>query len=391
MDASGQQLARITRGCSEIITEEELKKKLAQSLAKKTPLKIKAGFDPTAPDIHLGHTVLLRKLRQFQELGHTVIFLIGDFTARIGDPTGQNKARPPMADEDIQRNAVTYKSQVFKILEPRKTEVVFNNEWFSRMPLQNIFELMKHASVAQTLARADFRKRLKENTDIRMSEFMYPLLQAYDSVHLKADIEIGGTDQKFNLLLGRELQTDFGQAPQVVMMLPLLEGLDGAQKMSKSLGNYIGIDEPPDDIFGKIMSISDSLMHTYYELLTDEDMEKVKSKHPKESKEYLAFLLVSQYHGLAQAEAAKAKFEKVFRHKEIPVDIPELKISAKGIEVLNVLVEGAIVKSKNEGRRLIQQGAVTFLDTKITGEHFVISQSGTLKAGSRRFVKIILE
>ena len=391
MDALGQQLAKITHGCSEIISVAELKKKLARSLENRIPLKIKAGFDPTAPDIHLGHTVLLRKLRQFQDLGHTVIFLIGDFTARVGDPTGQNKTRPPMTEDDVQKNAETYKSQAFKILIPQKTEVVFNNEWFSRMSLENIFELMKHVSVSQTLARADFRKRLKDNTDIRMSEFMYPLLQAYDSVHLKADIEIGGTDQKFNLLLGRELQTDFHQEPQVVMMLSLLEGIDGVQKMSKSLGNYVGINEPPDEIFGKVMSIGDTLMYTYFELLTDEDMEKVKSMHPKEAKEYLAFLLVSQYYGYAQADTAKAKFKKTFTHKEIPVDIPEFKIGAKGRKVIDALVESAVVKSKNEARRLIQQGAITFLDAKITDEHFVILQSGTLKAGSRRFVKIIIE
>lgn len=296
-----------------------------------------------------------------------------------------------MTEDDVQKNAETYKSQAFKILIPQKTEVVFNNEWFSRMSLENIFELMKHVSVSQTLARADFRKRLKDNTDIRMSEFMYPLLQAYDSVHLKADIEIGGTDQKFNLLLGRELQTDFHQEPQVVMMLSLLEGIDGVQKMSKSLGNYVGINEPPDEIFGKVMSIGDTLMYTYFELLTDEDMEKVKSMHPKEAKEYLAFLLVSQYYGYAQADTAKAKFKKTFTHKEIPVDIPEFKIGAKGRKVIDALVESAVVKSKNEARRLIQQGAITFLDAKITDEHFVILQSGTLKAGSRRFVKIIIE
>ena len=388
MDILEQQLAKIKRGCSEIINEAELKNKLTHSLKTSVALRIKAGFDPTAPDIHLGHTVLLRKLRQFQDLGHTVLFLIGDFTARVGDPTGQNKTRPPMTDDQIKKNAATYKSQVFKILKPPKTEVVFNNEWFSRMPVQQVFELMKHASVSQTLARADFRKRLKDNTDIRMSEFMYPLLQAYDSVHLKADIEIGGTDQKFNLLFGRQLQSDFGQEPQVVMMLPLLEGLDGTQKMSKSLGNYIGINEAPDEIFGKVMSIGDSLMYKYYELLTQEDMEKIKSLHPKEAKEYLAFLLVSQYYGYAQAEAAKAKFKKIFTHKEIPVDIPEFNIGVKGAKIIDILLESKMVKSKNEARRLIEQGAITFNNLQSEAVDAAINGPGILKVGSRRFLKI---
>ena len=382
------QLAGIKRGASEIISIEELKNKLEISVKESRPLKIKAGFDPTAPDLHLGHTVLLRKLRQFQDLGHTVIFLIGDFTARIGDPTGQNKSRPPMSDEEIKKNSSTYKSQVYKILDPAKTEVVFNNDWFSKMSIFDVFELLKHSTASQILARADFKKRIKQNIDIRTNEFIYPLLQAYDSVYLRADVELGGTDQKFNLLLGRELQRDFGQPEQVVIMLPLLEGTDGVNKMSKSLGNYIGISEGPSQIFGKVMSISDELMFRYYELLTDEDLAQVKSAHPKEAKERLAYLLVSQYHGPSEALKAKDEFSKVFKGKEAPSGIPEYKINQE-IKILELLHLGGLVKSKNEARRLIIQGAVSFNEQKITDENFLVSGSGVIKAGSRRFLKVI--
>ncbi|TAN61372.1 tyrosine--tRNA ligase [bacterium] len=383
------QLDRIRRGTSEIISEAELKNKLTRSLKNKTPLRIKAGFDPTASDIHLGHTVLLRKLRQFQDLGHSVIFLIGDFTARIGDPTGQNKARPAMSDEEIKRNAATYKSQAFKILKDSQTEVVFNNDWFSRMSIHDIFDLLKHSTVYQILARADFKKRLKEKSDIRVSEFLYPLLQAYDSVYLKADVEIGGTDQKFNLLLGRELQRDFHHEEQVIITLPLLEGTDGVNKMSKSLGNYIGISEPAEAMFGKVMSISDELMHKYYELLTDEDLSEIKRMHPKEAKEKLAGLLISQYHSAQAAQGAKNAFEKVFKHKEAPLTIPEYKIH-KPAKILDILVDSGLLKSKNEARRLIRQKAVTFRDAKIQDENFSVSSAGIIKAGSRRFLKVAI-
>lgn len=390
MNILEQQLAKIQRSCAEIISVEELKKKLAKSFEQKIPLRIKAGFDPTAPDIHLGHTVVLRLLRQFQDLGHTVLFLIGDFTARIGDPTGQNKTRPQMSDEDIQRNAATYKAQVFKVLEPQKTEVVFNHDWFSRMSVYDISKLMHHGSVSQILAREDFKARIKQGRDVRLNEFMYPLLQAYDSVYLKADVEIGGTDQKFNLLLGRQLQADFGQEPQVIIMLPLLEGLDAVNKMSKSLGNYIAINDAPDDMFGKVMSISDTLMYRYYELLTDEDMLSVKALHPREAKERLAMMLIGRYHGPEQAAKAMQRFLAVFKNKEVPEDIPKFTVSAPK-NILDVLTESIMVKSKNEARRLIQQGAVTFLDKKITDENFLISEAGVIKAGSRRFLKIVVE
>src|SRR3990167_8612518 len=384
-----EQLAGIKRGTSEIISIEELKHKLAVSIKESRPLKIKAGFDPTASDLHLGHTVLLSKLRQFQDLGHTVMFLIGDFTARIGDPTGQNKARPPMSDEDIKRNASTYKSQVYKILDPEKTEMVFNNDWFSKMPVYEFTGLMRHASVSQIIAREDFQQRLKKQREIRLNEFIYPLLQAYDSVHLKADVEIGGTDQKFNLLLGRELQRDYGQEEQVIMLLPLLEGTDGVHKMSKSLGNYIGINESPDEIFGKIMSISDALMYKYYELLTDEDLPEIKRLHPKEAKEKLAVIIISQYHSISKAQEAKSAFEKVFSHKAVPTGIPEYNINTQK-KILDILTESGLVKSRNEARRLIQQGGVSFLDKKIKDENFTVLASGIIKAGSRRFLKVVI-
>lgn len=388
MDVSGQ-LDKLKRGCLELISEDELKHKLTQSSKTKIPLRVKAGFDPTAPDLHLGHTVLLSKLRQFQDLGHTVLFLIGDFTARIGDPSGQNKARPPMSDEDIKRNASTYKSQVYKILDPEKTEMVFNNDWFSKMSIFNIFELLQHSTVSQILARADFKKRIKENIDLRAHEFIYPLLQAYDSVYLKADVELGGIDQKFNLLLGRELQRGFGQQEQVVMMLPLLEGTDGVNKMSKSLGNYIGISEVPGQIFGKVMSISDELMYKYYELLTGENLAKIKQMHPKEAKEKLALILTEQYHSQAKAQKAKEEFDNIFSKKEIPSEILEYGIQ-KQAKIIDILTQSELIASKNEARRLIKQQAVSFENVKISGENFMVERTGIIRVGSRRFLKVVV-
>ena len=294
-----------------------------------------------------------------------------------------------MSDEDIKRNASSYKSQVYKILDPEKTEVVFNNDWFSKMSIFDVFELLKHSTASQILARADFKKRIKEKIDIRANEFLYPLLQAYDSVYLKADVELGGTDQKFNLLLGRELQRDFGQEEQVVIMLPLLEGLDAVNKMSKSLGNYIAINEAPDAMFGKVMSITDTLMYRYYELLTDEDMLSVKALHPKEAKEKLAMILISQYHSLQAAESAKEAFRKVFAQKEIPQKIPEYTVRGS-MKIIEVLTQSGTVKSKNEARRLIQQAAVTYSNLTVQDANFLIDQSGIIKAGSRRFLRIVV-
>jgi len=384
-----KQLEIIKRGAVEIISEEKLKLKLEQSKKEKRPLKIKAGFDPTAPDIHLGHTVLLRKLRQFQDLGHKVIFLIGDFTGMIGDPSGQDKMRKRLTEEEVKKNALTYKKQVFKILDSKKTGVVFNSSWFRKMTSSEILNLATYTTLAQILTRHDFNQRYTQGKDISLLEFFYPLLQAYDSVHLKADVEIGGIDQKFNLLLGRQLQEDFKQRPQVIIMLPLLEGTDGVQKMSKSYGNYIGINEPPNEMFGKIMSISDELMLKFYELLTDEDLDKVKNMHPKAAKLQLGEFIVTQYHSQKTAKQARVDFEKVFSQKETPQDLPEYKIKSQE-NIIAILINSGLVKSGNEARRLIKEGAVFFGDTKINNIDFLPQQNGTLKVGTRRFLKLII-
>jgi tyrosyl-tRNA synthetase len=382
-----KQLEVIKRGAVEIISEDELKRKLEESLKTQKPLIVKAGFDPTAPDIHLGHTVLLRKLRQFQDLGHQVIFLIGDFTARIGDPSGQNKVRKALTTREIKNNASTYKQQVFKILKPRKTRIVFNSRWFDKMRGLEFGRLLTHYTATRLLERDDFSLRLKENKPLYMSEFIYPILQGYDSVILNADVEIGGTDQKFNLIVGRELQRDFGQEPQAIITLPLLEGTDGVNKMSKSFGNYIGINEAPSEIFGKVMSISDELMLKYYELLTDDDLTVAKNMHPKEAKIKLAQQIVTQYHSKEDAECACREFERVFSQKELPKDILEYKTDGT-VTVLNILLNSRLVKSGNEARRLLSQGAVLFNDTRLEKENFVPQQSGILKVGTRRFLKV---
>jgi len=384
-----KQLEVIKRGAVDIISEDELRKKLDWSIKNKKPLKIKAGFDPTAPDIHLGHTVLLRKLRQFQELGHEVCFLIGDFTGQIGDPTGRSELRKQLTKEEVAKNALTYKKQVAKILDVDKLKIVFNSKWFEKMSNAEMLQLTTHASVSQMLARDDFKKRYAKGDNISILEFLYPIMQGYDSVVLEADIELGGTDQIFNLLYGRELQKDFKQAQQVVITMPLLEGTDGVQKMSKSFGNYIGINEPAADIFGKIMSISDEKMLKYYTLLTDEDLEKVKVMHPKEAKVSLAKLIIAQYHSKEEAEKSAQDFQKVFSQKELPQDIQEYKTAA-GKTVLNILVDSSLVKSGNEARRAIKQGGVFFNDQKIDSENFIPKANGVLKVGSRRFLKIIL-
>jgi tyrosyl-tRNA synthetase len=379
----------ITRGTVEIINLENLNKKLEKSQATGKPLVIKAGFDPTAPDIHLGHVVLLRKMRQFQDLGHRVVFLIGDFTAQVGDPTGRNELRKKMSVEEIERNAATYKEQVFKVLSPQKTEVVFNSTWFNKFKAQDLMELSARATVAQMLARADFKKRFEDGREISLLEFIYPMLQGYDSVELKADVELGGSDQKFNLLMGRQVQESYGQEPQVVIMTPLLEGLDGINKMSKSLGNYIGINEPPNDIFGKVMSISDELMLRYYELLTDANIDEIKKMHPKEAKLSLAGEIVRQFHGEEAAKAAREYFESVFSQKNIPEDIQEFSI-AQGCSVtlLDILVRSNVVPTKNEARRLLKQNAITFEVEPVTDEGWS-PKKGVLKVGKRRFLKLV--
>jgi tyrosyl-tRNA synthetase len=383
------QLKIIKRGVTELISEEELKQKLKESLQNNKPLVVKAGFDPTAADIHLGHTVLLRKLRQLQELGHQVYFLIGDFTGMIGDPSGQDKTRKRLTEEEVRQNALTYKKQVFKILDVQKTKVVFNSSWFKKMTSSEILNLASYTTCAQILARQDFNQRYAQGKDISLLEIFYPLLQAYDSVQLKADIEIGGVDQKFNLLLGRELQKDFKQLPQVIIMLPLLVGTDGVQKMSKSYGNYIGINEAPSEMFGKMMSISDELMLNYYELLTDEDLEAIKKMHPKEAKLKLAKTIVSEYHGPQKAEGAEKEFLNIFSAKELPKDLPVYRLD-KEKPIVEILVSSGMVKSGNEARRLIKQKAVIFNQRKIESDNFVVKEGGILKVGSRRFLKIIM-
>ncbi|MCX5705646.1 MAG: tyrosine--tRNA ligase [Candidatus Omnitrophica bacterium] len=384
-----KQLEVIKRGAVEIISEEELKKKLEESIKLKIPLKIKAGFDPTAPDLHLGHTVLLRKLRQFQDLGHEVYFLIGDFTGQIGDPSGRSETRKQLTKEEVAKNAATYKKQVSKILDIDKLKIVFNSKWFEHMPIVEMLRLTTHASVSQMLARDDFKKRYTKGENISILEFLYPLMQGYDSVVLEADVELGGTDQVFNLLFGRELQKDFNQSQQVVLTMPLLEGTDGVQKMSKSYGNYIGINESAGEMFGKIMSISDELMIKYYELLTDCDLNDVRAMHPKEAKVKLATEIIEQYHSKVEAEKAQGEFERVFSKKELPQDMPEFKTD--GIKtILAVLQESGLVQSGNEARRLLKQGAVIFNEDKIEKDSFVLDKAGVLKVGSRRFLKVII-
>jgi len=379
-----KQVEVIKRGAVDIISEDELRKKLGEN----RPLKIKAGFDPTAPDLHLGHTVLLRKLRQFQDLGHEVYFLIGDFTGQIGDPTGRSEIRKQLSKDEVAKNAETYKKQVSKILDIRKLKVVFNSKWFDKMSGVDILKLATHASVSQMLTREDFKKRYSNGENISILEFLYPLMQGYDSVILEADVELGGTDQIFNLLVGRDFQKDFNQPQQVVITMSLLVGTDGAQKMSKSFGNYIGINEPAKEIFGKVMSISDELMLKYYELLTDQNLDEIKKMHPKEAKVNLAKILITQYHSEAAAENEALEFERVFSQKEIPQDMPEYKTDAKK-NIILILTESKLTASGNEARRLVKQGAVSFNNQKIEKEDFVPKDNGILKAGSRRFLKII--
>ena len=395
-----EQLKTIGRGAVETLVEDELLKKLQRSYDNNIPLKIKAGFDPTAPDIHLGHTVLLEKMRQFQDLGHQVIFIIGDFTGMIGDPTGKSEIRKPLSREDVLKNAETYKEQAFKILDPEKTQIVFNNDWIGKMTATDIIRLSAKHTVARMMEREDFNKRFKSNQPIGIHEFLYPLIQGYDSVHLEADIELGGTDQKFNMLVGRELQKEDGKEPQVVIMMPLLEGLDGVNKMSKSLDNYIGITETPKDMFGKIMSASDELMMRFYELLSHisiDELNDMKQKmkdgtaHPMAVKKNLAWELVDRYHGLEAANKALNEFENIFKNKGIPDDIPEFTlVGDEDFWLPKVMKASGLTKSTGEALRLIKQGAVSVDDEKWpdpdknvpAGEHL-------LKVGKRRFLKIL--
>lgn len=386
--AIDESFERISRGTAEIINSEGLKAKLLASQKNKKPLRVKAGFDPTAPDIHLGHTVLLRKLRQLQDLGHQVFFLIGDFTAQIGDPTGKDQIRPRLDRQKVNQNAKTYKEQVFKILDPKRTEVVFNSAWLDKLSSQEILSLTAHSTVARMLARSDFKKRFEEKKEISLLEFVYPLLQGYDSIHLKADIELGGSDQKFNLLMGRELQEAYGQEPQVIIMTPLLEGTDGVNKMSKSLNNYIGINESADEIFGKVMSISDDLMYRYYEILTDFDMAEIKALHPKEAKVKLASEIIARFHDSKKAEAARKNFERVFAQGQTPEDAPEYKLGANTTSLADILLFAKLVDSRREFQRLLGQGAISHDNHAILDAQWR-PQAGVIKVGKRRFLRLI--
>lgn len=395
-------IAYLTKGAAEVISQAELRAKLERSDKTGRPLTVKVGFDPTAPDLHLGHTVLLRKMKHFQDLGHRVIFLIGDFTGRIGDPTGRNKTRPPLTREEILQNAETYKEQVFKILDAERTVVDFNSRWLGELSADNWIRLCAKYTVARMLERDDFSKRMAEQQPISIHELLYPLAQAYDSVFLEADFELGGTDQKFNLLVGRDIQREYGQVPQVLLMTPLLEGLDGLEKMSKSLGNYVGIDEPPQEIFGKLMSISDDLMWRYQELLTDLTPNRIQAlrrqvgegkRHPMEVKKELAFQIVADFHGTAAAREARDHFERVFQERRDPDEmlLVELAAAPGSLPVVDVMVEAGLASSKSEARRLIQQGGVSLDGDRISDHLAAVENAETvLKVGKRKFARVRL-
>ncbi|MDX8409404.1 MAG: tyrosine--tRNA ligase [Mariprofundales bacterium] len=386
-----QQLTLLHRGVGEILPDGGLRQKLELAAAEQRPLRIKAGFDPTAPDLHLGHTVLLEKLRQFQQCGHTILFLIGDFTGMIGDPTGKNETRPPLTPEEVATNAETYKQQVFRILDQAKTEVRLNSEWLNPLGANDLIRLAAHSTVARMLERNDFAQRYQGGHAIAIHEFLYPLIQGYDSVALKADIELGGNDQKFNLLMGRQLQQAYGQPPQAILTMPLLEGLDGVNKMSKSLGNYIAITEPASEQFGKLMSVSDDLMLRYYELLTDADLDAVRASHPMEAKKQLAERLVDRFHGAGAGDAARKGFEQVFANHQLPTDIPEQTLTSNGdpLWVAHALTRSCLTKSNGEALRLIRQGALSIDGHKVEDKDLQLT-SGTylIKLGKRRFLQL---
>jgi tyrosyl-tRNA synthetase len=392
------QLAEIKRGAREVLVESELLRKLKKG----RPLRVKAGFDPTAPDLHLGHTVLLNKMRQFQELGHEVIFLIGDFTGLIGDPSGRNATRPALTPEEVKSNALTYQEQVFKILDPKRTVVDFNSRWFGGMPASRLIEIAGKYNVARMLERDDFSQRHKKGESIALHEFLYPLVQGYDSVALQADVELGGTDQKFNLLVGRHLQEAFGQEPQIVLTMPLLEGLDGVNKMSKSLGNYIAIADPAESIFGKLMSISDELMWRYFELLSFKSLGEIAElkrsvqagRNPRDVKIELAKEIVARFHGSDAAERALAQFIARFRDKSLPTDlVPQvIAVDTAGLKLANVLKEGGLVASASEGNRKIDEGAVRIDGERVTDRALILTAGSehVFQVGSRRFARVQL-
>ena len=388
------QMALIRRGAAEIIDEGELRKKLEKG----TPLRVKVGFDPTAPDLHLGHTVIMQKMRHFQDLGHTIIFLIGDFTGRIGDPSGKSATRPPLTEEEVNANATTYKKQLFKILDPEKTIVEFNSRWLGKMGAADFIRLASSYTVARIMERDDFSKRFHENTPIAIHEFLYPLCQGYDSVALKADVEMGGTDQKFNLLVGRNLQSHYGMEPQCILTMPLLVGLDGVRKMSKSYKNYIGIDEAPSQIFGKTMSVSDDLMWSYYELLSSKDMNEIAalkkgvaegSLHPKKVKEELAHEFVARFHGEKAADEARADFNAVFADGGVPADAPSGEMDAKDADPVSILANFGLAKSRSEARRKIAEGGFYVDGTQVKDDKTPLtSGSYVIRFGKKKFLKL---
>lgn len=390
-------LREIERGTEEILVKQEL----IDKLKKGKPLRIKAGFDPTAPDLHLGHTVLINKLRQFQEMGHQVIFLIGDFTGLIGDPTGKSATRPPLTEEQVLQNAETYKEQVFKILDPEKTEIAFNSKWMNQLGSAGLIQLAAKHTVARMLERDDFSKRYKSGQSIAIHEFLYPLVQGYDSVALEADVELGGTDQKFNLLVGRELQRQYGQEQQVVITLPLLEGLDGVNKMSKSLGNYIGITDTPTEMFGKIMSISDDLMWRYFELLSFRPLTEIDElkqsmadgRNPRDIKFLLAEELISRFHDETSAIAAREEFIARFQKGAMPDDIPECELEGESFQIAALLRSAGLVNSNGEGMRMVKQGAVKVDGNKISDTGLVIEKGSVAiyQVGKRKFAKVSIK
>ena len=399
MMQSSDILNELERGTEEILVKSEL----VEKLKKGRPLRVKVGFDPTAPDLHVGHTVIINKMRQFQELGHQVIFLIGDFTGRIGDPTGKSATRPPLTEEQVNQNATTYKEQVFKILDPEKTEVAFNSTWMGKMSSAEMIQLAAKQTVARMLERDDFSKRYKSNQPIAIHEFLYPLVQGYDSVALRADVEIVGTDQKFNLLVGRELQRMYGQEQQVVITLPLLEGLDGVNKMSKSLGNYIGITDAPNDMFGKIMSISDELMWRYFDLLSFRPLAEIKKLrqdvtegfNPRDVKFLLAEELITRFHNKAAATAAQEDFITRFQKGALPDDLPEVSVETENADlpIANLLKNAGLVDSTSEAFRMIQQGGVKIDGTKVEDRNLLISKGtiAVIQVGKRKFAKVTVK
>jgi len=400
-----KQLETIKRGAVEIVPENELVDKLKRSIESGRPLTIKLGLDPTAPDIHLGHTVVLQKMRQFQDLSHQVVLILGDFTARIGDPTGKSETRKQLTEEQVLANARTYERQIFKILDRERTRVVFNSHWLAPLTFAQVIELAAKYTVARMLERDDFAKRFKECLPISIHEFFYPLVQGYDSVALKADVELGGTDQRFNLLMGRTLQKEYGQEPQVALMMPILEGLDGVHKMSKSLGNYIGVDDPPREMYGKTMSLSDELMIRYFELVTAAPFEEIRAietglksgaMHPRDVKMRLAREIVTQYHGPGAARTAEEEFKKIFQQKDLPDEIPDFYLSPDMLEdgaiwLPRLLVSAKMAGGTSEARRLIQQGGVKVNGEKLDDPGFNIKPASgmIIQVGKRKFTRII--